>query len=185
MYSSSMAAQFGEQSLRVRHHLHSIPPSSKVHGRIPELICASSNEVGRVSSRSPRTAYEERRDVPLSVRVMVQMGNKTGYCIGRKLGSDRKRTMEFVDRVLKCVDCHSDFVFTAGEHLFFHERQFLNDPKRCKSCKAKRDPAAKRNNKETQVVCSGCGATTTVPFRPTQGRPVLCRACFQKVSHPT
>jgi hypothetical protein len=21
---------------------------------------------------------------------------------------------------------------------------------------------------------------TTVPFRPTQGRPVLCRSCFQK-----
>ncbi|HUV97475.1 MAG TPA: CxxC-x17-CxxC domain-containing protein, partial [Acidobacteriaceae bacterium] len=24
-----------------------------------------------------------------------------------------------------------------------------------------------------------CGTETTVPFKPTQGRPVLCRSCFQ------
>jgi CxxC-x17-CxxC domain-containing protein len=29
-------------------------------------------------------------------------------------------------------------------------------------------------------VCSQCGKETTVPFRPTQGRPVLCRDCFQQ-----
>jgi CxxC-x17-CxxC domain-containing protein len=32
---------------------------------------------------------------------------------------------------------------------------------------------------ETRIHCSACGVETTVPFRPTQGRPVLCRACFQ------
>jgi CxxC-x17-CxxC domain-containing protein len=32
---------------------------------------------------------------------------------------------------------------------------------------------------ETQATCSGCGKQTTVPFRPTQGRPVFCRECFQ------
>jgi CxxC-x17-CxxC domain-containing protein len=31
---------------------------------------------------------------------------------------------------------------------------------------------------ETTAVCSQCGRTTTVPFRPTQGRPVYCRECF-------
>jgi CxxC-x17-CxxC domain-containing protein len=25
-----------------------------------------------------------------------------------------------------------------------------------------------------------CGADTTVPFKPTQGRPVLCRSCFKQ-----
>jgi CxxC-x17-CxxC domain-containing protein len=29
------------------------------------------------------------------------------------------------------------------------------------------------------VVCTTCGVETTVPFKPTQGRPVLCRSCFQ------
>ena len=48
------------------------------------------------------------------------------------------RVMEFQDKVLKCVDCGKDFVFTAGEQLFFHDKQFHNDPKRCKACKLKR-----------------------------------------------
>jgi CxxC-x17-CxxC domain-containing protein len=30
----------------------------------------------------------------------------------------------------------------------------------------------------TAVYCASCGQKTTVPFRPTQGRPVLCRACY-------
>jgi CxxC-x17-CxxC domain-containing protein len=34
---------------------------------------------------------------------------------------------------------------------------------------------------ETRTTCSECGAETTVPFKPTQGRPVLCRSCFQKI----
>jgi CxxC-x17-CxxC domain-containing protein len=29
-------------------------------------------------------------------------------------------------------------------------------------------------------VCSQCGKETTVPFKPTQGRPVYCRECFQQ-----
>ncbi|MGA8669045.1 MAG: CxxC-x17-CxxC domain-containing protein [Terracidiphilus sp.] len=31
---------------------------------------------------------------------------------------------------------------------------------------------------ETHVICSECGNQTAVPFKPTQGRPVLCRTCF-------
>jgi CxxC-x17-CxxC domain-containing protein len=33
---------------------------------------------------------------------------------------------------------------------------------------------------ETRTVCSQCGKETTVPFKPTQGRPVFCRECFQQ-----
>ena len=45
---------------------------------------------------------------------------------------------EFQDRVLKCVDCNADFVFTAGEQQFFADKNFRNEPKRCKACKGKR-----------------------------------------------
>ena len=45
---------------------------------------------------------------------------------------------DFQDRVLKCVDCGADFVFTAGEQHFFHDKNFKNEPKRCKNCKTKR-----------------------------------------------
>src|SRR5437879_3284904 len=46
--------------------------------------------------------------------------------------------MEFQDKMLKCIDCGADFVFTAGEQLFFRDKQFKNEPKRCKACKSKR-----------------------------------------------
>jgi len=87
--------------------------------------------------------------------------------------------MEFKDRVLKCNDCGAEFIFTAGEQLFFHDKQFKNDPKHCKQCKAKRANGG-RVRSETRTTCSVCGESTTVPFKPTQGRPVLCRSCFQK-----
>jgi CxxC-x17-CxxC domain-containing protein len=96
--------------------------------------------------------------------------------------------MEFQDKVLKCVDCSTDFTFTVGEQLFFRDKQFRNEPKRCKSCKTRIKrvsvfPSVPLGNKplkiETRATCSQCGKDTTVPFRPSQGRPVLCRDCFQ------
>lgn len=99
--------------------------------------------------------------------------------------------MDFQDRLLKCSDCGNDFIFTAGEQLFFFDRQFKNDPKRCKLCKAKRAGLGRSadgakdlatlplSRTETRTECSSCGVETTVPFRPTQGRPVFCRSCFQ------
>jgi CxxC-x17-CxxC domain-containing protein len=30
-----------------------------------------------------------------------------------------------------------------------------------------------------EATCSECGATTTVPFKPTSGRPVYCRDCYR------
>ncbi len=95
--------------------------------------------------------------------------------------------MEFQDKVSKCIDCGADFVFTAGEQLFFHDKQFKNEPKRCKNCKTKRISVlgAPGNHgtftrTDTRTNCSQCGKETTVPFKPTQGRPVLCRECFQQ-----
>lgn len=95
--------------------------------------------------------------------------------------------MEFQDRILKCVDCGADFIFTAGEQLFFHDKQFKNEPKRCKACKVKRGSAVGSSDGnsnyqkvETRTTCSQCGKETTVPFKPTQGRPVFCRECFQQ-----
>ncbi len=96
--------------------------------------------------------------------------------------------MEFQDKVLTCVDCGSDFVFTAGEQLFFRDKQFRNEPKRCKACKMKKSSgfngaSGQPTKIETRAICSQCGKETTVPFKPTQGRPVLCRECFQGKRH--
>ena len=46
--------------------------------------------------------------------------------------------MEFQDKHLTCVDCGTEFIWTAGEQLFFADKNFKNEPKRCKNCKGKR-----------------------------------------------
>ena len=30
------------------------------------------------------------------------------------------------------------------------------------------------------AICSDCGIQTQVPFKPTEGKPVYCRECYQK-----
>ncbi|HLE36326.1 MAG TPA: zinc-ribbon domain containing protein [Candidatus Acidoferrales bacterium] len=94
-----------------------------------------------------------------------------------------EQQMEYHDKVLKCVDCGAEFVFTAGEQMFFADKGFKNEPKRCKGCKGQRAQAsggASYQRAETKTTCSQCGKETTVPFKPTQGRPVYCRECFQQ-----
>jgi CxxC-x17-CxxC domain-containing protein len=95
---------------------------------------------------------------------------------------------EFQDRAILCVDCGQEFNWTAGEQLFFHDKGLKNEPKRCKPCKqAKNERLAAiaaaqasgvRQRIEVSVQCAQCGQPTTVPFYPSQGRPVYCRACF-------
>ena len=99
---------------------------------------------------------------------------------------------EFTDKVLRCVDCGEEFVFTAGEQLFFADKGLKNEPKRCKACKGRKNAriaasvpvygqTAVRERVEVVVRCAMCAIETTVPFRPTQGRPVYCRDCFLKM----
>ncbi|MEK7857063.1 MAG: zinc-ribbon domain containing protein [Acidobacteriota bacterium] len=95
---------------------------------------------------------------------------------------------EFSDRDMVCGDCSKSFVWTAGEQAFFRDKNLQNPPKRCKECKqAKNDRLAAiaaaqasgiRQRIEVAVACAKCGETTTVPFYPSQGRPVYCRSCY-------
>src|SRR4030095_15735362 len=83
--------------------------------------------------------------------------------------------MEYRDKSLVCVECHQPFIWTAGEQLFYADKNFKTEPKRCKECKSKRNSRMshpQRERVETTATCSQCGKETTVPFKPTQGRPV-------------
>lgn len=84
----------------------------------------------------------------------------------------------FDDEKLTCEDCGCEFVFTAGEQEFFAEKGLTNKPKRCTECRK----AKKQSKKQRQydVVCSKCGVTTQVPFKPIEGRDVFCRDCYKK-----
>ncbi len=103
-------------------------------------------------------------------------------------GTANAEASEFADRSISCVDCGEQFVWTVGEQVFFHDKGLKNEPKRCKPCKqAKNDRLAAifasqvagiKQKIEVNVTCAQCGQQTTVPFYPSQGRPVYCRSCF-------
>lgn len=99
---------------------------------------------------------------------------------------------EFQDTTILCIDCSREFVWTAGEQAFFRDKKLQNPPKRCKPCKhAKNERLAAiaaaqasglKQRIEVSVKCARCGESTTVPFYPSQGRPVFCRSCFLVVN---
>jgi CxxC-x17-CxxC domain-containing protein len=100
---------------------------------------------------------------------------------------------EFEDKSIPCIDCKEDFVWTAGEQLFFRDKDLKNPPKRCKACKKAKNSrleaielartTGQRHRIEVTANCARCETTTTVPFYPCQGRPVYCRACYVVVSN--
>jgi CxxC-x17-CxxC domain-containing protein len=90
--------------------------------------------------------------------------------------------LKFADRTLKCRDCSESFIWTAGEQAFFREKGLQNIPVRCPECRAARKiEMGVRPRVEHQVICASCGAHTTVPFVPRQGRPVYCGPCYSQM----
>jgi len=90
----------------------------------------------------------------------------------------------YSDKTLVCSDCGQEFTFTTGEQEFYASRGLENEPKRCPECRV-----ARRRERESgygsprrlhSAVCASCGAECTVPFEPTEGRPVYCRECYAK-----
>ena len=51
---------------------------------------------------------------------------------------------EYSDKTLNCKDCGTDWVFTVGEQEFYAEKEFENEPTRCKECRKKKKIARSR-----------------------------------------
>jgi CxxC-x17-CxxC domain-containing protein len=90
--------------------------------------------------------------------------------------------MAYEDRILRCVACGLEFVFTAEEQERFAQRGYGHEPKRCRACRedrrAKETPSGEREFHP--AVCAGCGRECHVPFRPRPDRPVYCADCFRE-----
>ncbi len=96
------------------------------------------------------------------------------------------------DITICCVDCSTEFLWSVGEQVFFLEKNFVNQPKRCKPCKRAKNrriiaieiarATGKRQHIEAKVECARCERSTTVPFYPCQGRPVYCRTCYEEMN---
>ncbi len=107
--------------------------------------------------------------------------------------------MSFQEKTLTCSDCAKTFTFGAEEQEQFHSRGYTNEPKRCPECRQARKAerygneggsygnsgnSGYRSSAPRQMfpaVCADCGKATTVPFEPSQGRPVYCSDCYRKV----
>ena len=46
--------------------------------------------------------------------------------------------MSYADKIIRCRDCGTDFVFTAGEQEFYAQKGFTNEPTRCPACRQAR-----------------------------------------------
>jgi CxxC-x17-CxxC domain-containing protein len=99
---------------------------------------------------------------------------------------------ELEDKSILCIDCSQNFVWSVGEQIFFRDKQLQNPPKRCKECKqaknerlaaiASAQASGVKQRIEVSVNCARCNASTTVPFYPSQGRPVFCRSCYLEMN---
>ena len=98
--------------------------------------------------------------------------------------------MPYTDKTLACADCGAEFIFSAEDQEYHADRGFLNEPRRCRSCRAQR--RAQRNGEDIgggggygqrrelfSATCSACGKEARVPFQPRGDKPVYCSECFQ------
>jgi CxxC-x17-CxxC domain-containing protein len=97
--------------------------------------------------------------------------------------------MEICDRTVKCATCGREFLFTTKEQEFFLGKGF-KEPRHCRECrqarKQERDEAIAQTTGKSavsgrlmfKVTCAQCQRETEVPFKPSSGKPVLCRDCF-------
>jgi CxxC-x17-CxxC domain-containing protein len=103
--------------------------------------------------------------------------------------------VSFADKTLTCVECGSEFIFSAGEQEFHAQKGFTNEPRRCPNCRANR--RAQRDGYSSgssyagsssygggareffSATCASCGREARVPFQPRGDRPVYCSDCFR------
>ncbi len=93
--------------------------------------------------------------------------------------------MALKDKTLICRDCGQEFTFTVGEQEFYSSRGLLNEPGHCPECRAtrrrERSGSYGASRGVHSAICAACGKETTVPFEPTEGRPVYCKECYAKM----
>jgi CxxC-x17-CxxC domain-containing protein len=104
--------------------------------------------------------------------------------------------MTYQDRSLTCVQCGSEFIFTADDQQF-HAGRGYQDPKRCPTCRAERraqgggtrtssygssDGYDRPQREMHTATCARCGNEARVPFVPRGDKPVYCSDCYQPAS---
>lgn len=96
----------------------------------------------------------------------------------------------YENQQLQCIECGQIFEFTAEDQEFYSKKGY-SAPKRCPVCRENRKLRGNggnsrsgggygRERREYPVICAACGCETTVPFKPSNDRPVFCADCYRK-----
>ena len=91
--------------------------------------------------------------------------------------------MEYRDKSLVCVECHQHVRLDRRRAALLRRQELQERAEALQGLQGQAQRAhgpATRERVETTAICSQCGKETTVPFKPTQGRPVYCKECFQQ-----
>ena len=105
---------------------------------------------------------------------------KNGAFTGQTINRREVNTM-YEDKTLVCKECGNEFIFTAGEQAFYAERDFKNEPQRCKPCRDARKNNARGPREFFTATCANCGGEARIPFQPKADKPVYCSVCFDKM----
>ena len=72
--------------------------------------------------------------------------------------------MEYLNKILQCMDCGYDFEFTTSEQEFYASKGLTNHPKRCKPCRIAKKNLRNYGNLDNKdqrtmydVICTDCG----------------------------
>jgi CxxC-x17-CxxC domain-containing protein len=93
----------------------------------------------------------------------------------------------YENQQLQCVECGKIFDFSAEDQEFYAKKGY-SSPKRCPECRENRKARTNsggsrrgfKEKREYPVICAACGCETTVPFKPSDDRPVFCSDCYKK-----
>lgn len=100
--------------------------------------------------------------------------------------------MSFQDKSLNCVECSTAFTYTASEQELHKSLGYMNEPKRCPSCREQKKRMRggsggmgggygdRAPRQMFSVICAECGKEAQVPFKPRGEKPVYCSDCFSK-----
>jgi CxxC-x17-CxxC domain-containing protein len=92
----------------------------------------------------------------------------------------------YEDRIIHCLDCGKDILFTVKQQEFFKKKGFT-PPKRCLPCRLvyrqllRKHPELCTDGPVTtwDYFCADCGAYVKLPFELSKGKKAFCRRCIE------
>ncbi len=63
-------------------------------------------------------------------------------------------------KILICNECREEFVFTSQAQVYFNERGYTEDPKRCKSCHTDYKKTQRGNGQKSEKISKGKPVST-------------------------